>query len=72
MPSPSQMWDGPPDQHKDKKHGKAARRLLNAALDQPNPTPALLEAVNNVLTLTRHPKRDRSRDPSPAIHRGAP
>lgn len=38
-------------------------RLCEAALDQPNPTPALTQALNEWLTLRRHPHRDRSRDP---------
>lgn len=37
--------------------------LIEAALDQPNPTPALQTALNDVLTRTRHPDRDLSRDP---------
>lgn len=36
--------------------------LVEAALDQPNPTPELKAALNEVLTLSRHKARDLSRD----------
>lgn len=38
-------------------------KLVEAALDQPNPTPELTKALNDVLTAQKHPVRDRSRDP---------
>lgn len=38
-------------------------RLVEAALDQPNPTPALKAALNDLLTALKHPARDRARDP---------
>lgn len=40
-------------------------KLMEAALDQPRPTPALVAALNDVLTAERHPNRDRTRDPHP-------
>jgi hypothetical protein len=43
----------------------AVDRLLTALLDEPNPTPTLKAAVNDFLTATRHPLRDRTRDPLP-------
>lgn len=42
-------------------------RVLEAALDQPNPSPALTRAIQDVLTARRHPDRDRSRDPRPGV-----
>lgn len=33
------------------------RYLVEAALDQPNPTPALVNALNDVLGATEHPAR---------------
>lgn len=39
-----------------------AEELLEAALDQPNPTKRLVWALQDVLTLRRHPDRDKSRD----------
>ena len=39
-----------------------AEELLEAALDQPHPTLRLVWALQDVLTLRRHPDRDRSRD----------
>lgn len=35
----------------------AVAELVNAALDQPNPTPELQVALQGVLKLTRHPDR---------------
>jgi hypothetical protein len=36
--------------------------LVEAALDQPTPTPRLRDAVNAVLKAQGHPDRDRSRE----------
>ncbi len=33
------------------------KNLIDAALDQPNPTPSLRAALNQLLTIMRHPDR---------------
>ena len=42
------------------------RKLVEAALDQPGPSPELAAALNEVLTVSQHPDRDLSRDPWPS------
>lgn len=37
-------------------------KLVEAALDQPNPTKELQSALADVLTAMKHPMRDLSRD----------
>lgn len=37
-------------------------RVIEAALDEPGPTPALKRALQEFLTYTKHRHRDRSRD----------
>jgi hypothetical protein len=41
----------------------AVNRLIEAALDQPQPTEALTFALNDVLTGRKHPDREWSCDP---------
>ncbi len=41
----------------------AVNHLIEAALDQPEPTEALTLALNDVLTRRKHPDREWSCDP---------
>ncbi len=41
----------------------AVNQLIEAALDQPEPTEALTLALNDVLTRRKHPDREWSCDP---------
>lgn len=45
--------------------GELVERLIDAALEQPQPCPDLARALQGYLTFTKHRHRDRSRDRMP-------